>query len=88
MLRDGSLPLADLQREIDLGYFRPSLMRDLRWGRRIPEPLRPAFDSYNRRADRARGFVPHKAVYAAKKERARAVQEYLERIGAGSPGNA
>lgn len=88
MLRDGSLPLADLQREIDLGYFRPSLMRDLRWRHRIPAFLRPAFDNYNRRADRASGFVPHKAVYAAKKERARALQEYLESTGAGSPGDA
>ncbi len=88
MLRDGSLPVADLQREIDLGYFRPSLMRDIRWAHRIPEFLRTAFDNFNRQSDRASGFVAHKAVYAAKKERALAIKEYLERTATGSAGSA
>ena len=77
MLRDGSLSRSTLEREIQLGYFRPSLLRDLRWGHRIPRWLKGSFDARNRLFDRTSGFVAHKEVYAAKKERARAIQEYL-----------
>ena len=79
MLRDGSLAMADLVREIELGYFRPSLLRDLRIGHRVPRVFKGLFDTYNRRCDRKSGYVPHKAVYAAKRERQRAIQAYLER---------
>ena len=88
MLQDGSLSAVNLRREIELGFFRPSLLRDIRWGYRIPKFLKPAFDSYNRRADQASGFVPHKAVYAAKKERNRAIREYLQHTGTTSADSA
>lgn len=77
MLANGSLPYTDLKQEIDLGYFRPSLMRDIRWRRRIPALLLSTFDAYNRKTDRASGFVAHRDVYAAKKIRARAIEDYL-----------
>lgn len=79
MLQDGSLAAAELIREIELGYFRPSLLRDLRIGHLVPSFLMSAFDAYNRRSDRASGYVPHQAVYAAKKERQLAIQAYLKR---------
>jgi len=86
MLQDGSLRRTDLRREIELGYFRPSLVRDVRFGHLVPGFLRRGFDLYNRGADKAAGFVAHKAVYEAKKERGRAIQEYLERTGGTSAG--
>ncbi len=86
MLKDGSLALSDVAREIELGFFRPSLLRDLRLGHLLPRFLRKAFDSYNRGADKASGFIAHKAVYEAKRERTRAIREYLKRTGDASVG--
>lgn len=79
MLDDGSMALTDLSREIELGFLRPSLLRDIQYRHRLPKTLQFALDTYNRRTDTAAGFVPHKAVYLAKKERERAIAQYLER---------
>lgn len=79
MLDDGSLTLADLHKEVELGFFRPSLLRDIEYRHRLPKALHFALDAYNRRTDNAAGFVPHKAVYEAKKERERAIAQYQER---------
>jgi hypothetical protein len=76
MLEEGALDIAALQKEIDLGYFRPSLMRDLRWRHRLPKFMLPAWDARNAAADRRAGYVPHKAVYEAKRARQEAVQAY------------
>jgi len=76
MLADGSLRRETLQREIDLGYFRPSLARDIRWRHRIPRALLPMWDRHNERSDRRAGYVPHKDVYAAKRERQQAIAAY------------
>ena len=78
MLEDGSLALANLEAEIEKGYFRPSLLRDIRYRHKLPKALHSAFDAYNRRADGAAGFMPHKAVYEAKRERERAISQYLQ----------
>jgi hypothetical protein len=77
MLGDGSLTAKDLSKEIEEGFFRPSLLRDVRYRHRLPKALHFAFDAYNRRADTAAGFMPHKAVYQAKRERERAISQYL-----------
>lgn len=76
MLDDGSLKWETLQHEIDLGYFRPSLARDIRWRHRIPKALLSLWDKNNAARDKLAGYVPHKAVYAAKRERQKAIQEY------------
>jgi hypothetical protein len=76
MLEEGALDIAALQKEIDLGYFRPSLLRDLRWRHRLPKFMLPAWDARNAAADRRAGYVPHKAVYEAKRARQEAVQAY------------
>jgi hypothetical protein len=76
MLDDGSLKWETLQHEIDLGYFRPSLARDIRWRHRIPKALLSLWDKKNAARDKLAGYVPHKAVYAAKRERQKAIQEY------------
>lgn len=77
MLSDGSLKQEALAREIELGYFRPSLMRDVKFGYRVPRFLRRLFDARSRRLDASRKYVPHKAVYEAKKVRQAAIEAYL-----------
>jgi len=76
MLQDGSLTIDDVGREVDLGHFRPSLLRDLRWRHRVPPPLRPFYDRWNQLTDRKHGFVKHKAVYDAKRLRKKLIKKY------------
>jgi hypothetical protein len=78
MLGNGSLKLEDLSKEVESGFFRPSLLRDIRYRSRIPKVLHFALDAYNRRTDAAAGFVAHEAVYRAKKEREQAIAQYLD----------
>ena len=73
MLKDGTLTRADLKREIELGYFRPSLMMDLNWGHRVPKMLQPQFQKLMRTIDKP--YKPHKEVYRQKKIRKKAVKE-------------
>ena len=69
MLRDGALKLAEIEREIELGFLRPSLVRDIKYGRYIPRLLKPAFVKANASYDRSKKYSPHQNVYAAKKKR-------------------
>lgn len=73
MLETGALTPSDLQREIDLGYFRPSLARELAEA--------PHADGWNADAaarydayDREAGFQKHAEVYRRKRLRAEAVR--------------
>jgi lipopolysaccharide biosynthesis glycosyltransferase len=79
MLKDGALTWADLKQEIDLGYFRPSLLIDLRWGHWLPQFLQPQFQKLMRLLDR--GYQPHKEVYRQKKIRVKAVKERQAVVG-------
>ncbi|MEP5764919.1 MAG: glycosyltransferase [Halieaceae bacterium] len=76
MLKNGSIDMAELEREVSLGYFRPSLIRDIRYSRFLPGFSKPAFRKMNAALDQRSGYVPHKDVYEAKRERQRAVKEY------------
>lgn len=69
MLKNGSLTRAELQEEIRLGHFRPSLLRDIAVYHKTPRPLRFALRYANYFSDKTAGFIPHKEVYAAKKRR-------------------
>lgn len=86
MIRDGSLTWSELRAEIDLGYFRPSLARDIRWRHLIPRILRDYFDRANRALDIASGYVMHKVVYEAKRERERVIKEYERKLAASAAG--
>ena len=73
MLDTGALGWAEVQTEVDLGYFRPSLMRELEEA--------PHRTSWNEKAanlyaelDRKAGFVRHAEVYRRKRARAEAVK--------------
>jgi hypothetical protein len=82
MLRDGSLTRRELEQEIELGYFRPSLLRDITWRQYLPKFVRVGFDNTNRALDKVRGFVPHKAVYEQKRIRDKAIKDYEARLAA------
>jgi len=84
MLQSGLLSWEQVQAEIQAGYFRPSLLRDIRWRHRVPGALRQWFDRANASLDRACGYVPHKAVYEAKRARNQAVTEYERRAAHGN----
>lgn len=76
MINEGVLDVATVRHEIDLGYFRPSLLKDVLWRHRVPKFLLGLWDKRNEAADQRAGYVPHKAVYEAKRERQKAIREY------------
>ena len=47
MLNSGELTWEEISKEIELGYFRPSLIRELKYGQYIPKGLQPIFFRMN-----------------------------------------
>lgn len=82
MLRNGSLTWAELQQEIDLGFFRPSLVRDLKYAQYVPRFLKKAWRYANKKLDDRAGYVPHKRVYERKRQRIAAQKEYEAKLAA------
>jgi lipopolysaccharide biosynthesis glycosyltransferase len=82
MLREERLREADIREEIRLGYFRPSLLRDIKYRHLIPSFLLPVWDRKNSVSDKLSGYVKHKAVYEAKRIRQQAIREYEARLRA------
>lgn len=76
MLKNGALTWEQIQKEIDKGYFRPSLLRDIKYGKYIPKFFQPMFQSFNAAMDKASPFVAHADVYAAKRKRKKAIKEF------------
>lgn len=74
MLETSALMRSDLEREIALGYFRPSILNEI-----DEMPHERAFDAAAAARyaaiDREAGFVKHAEVYARKKARAEAVKQ-------------
>jgi hypothetical protein len=75
MLQSGALTPTELRTEIDLGYFRPSLLTELE---EMPHRSGWNADAAARYAqlDQKAEFVRHAEVYRRKKERAEAVKRY------------
>jgi hypothetical protein len=73
MLDTGVLGRSDLQTEIDLGYFRPSLLLELE---EMPHARSWSAEAADRYAaiDQRAGFVRHAEVYRRKKMRAEAIK--------------
>ena len=82
MLKDGSVKWADVQKEIDLEYFRPSLVRDLKYRHLLPKAVLPYWDRYNAKKDKTSGYIPHKAVYETKRLRQKAIKAYEAKLKA------
>lgn len=81
MLADGKLDWDTLKKEIDLGYFRPSLTKDIQYGHMVPSFFRGLFNRRNEAFDKLHGYIPHKAVYEAKRLRNNAIKEYERSLG-------
>lgn len=80
MLKNGSLRREELEQEVKLGYFRPSLLRDVRYGKLVPGFMKKAWATANKGLDAAARFVPHKEVYENKRKRLQYEKEYLARL--------
>jgi len=80
MLNNGSLDESAIRKEIELGYFRPSLIRDIKYRHLIPSFFHGVFDKKNATLDKLSGYVKHKAVYEAKRARKKAIKEYEEKL--------
>lgn len=74
MLTDGSLTLAEIKKEIDLGYFRPSLFTELqnpeRYGALTPDLI----EELNKIDDDA-GFIMHRELHERKKRHKKAASK-------------
>jgi hypothetical protein len=81
MVRDGALKMEDIAREINLGYLRPSLIRDLKYGQYIPKLLEGVFVTSNMSFDKSRNYVPHREVYTSKRRRLEAMNIQAESHG-------
>jgi len=84
MLAKGALSWANLRREVDLGYFRPSLITELE---EMPHVAGWNADAARRyaAADKAAGFVKHAEVYRRKKARAEQVRRYEAELAQNPP---
>jgi len=69
MLGNDSLTKEDLRREVQMGFFRPSLERDIMRRSALPRGLWPLWDAANSWLDRVKRYKPHREVYLAKKRR-------------------
>ncbi|PSB04127.1 glycosyltransferase [Merismopedia glauca] len=76
MLKDGSLTMADVEKEIGLSYFRPSLIRDIKYLHLIPDFGQKTYQNANKNLDKQKKFVGHKEVYANKRRRMQAIADY------------
>ena len=80
MLADGSLTMADIEQEIRLGFFRPSLLWDIVVRPLVPKVLWPVCDVINTWKDGLKRYQPHREVYLAKKRRALAEKNQAKQL--------
>jgi lipopolysaccharide biosynthesis glycosyltransferase len=79
MLDSGVMSWRALEHEIDLGFFRPSLIHEVREIPQLKVWNEEAAKRYEA-IDKQAGFVKHAEVYRRKKERAAAVKAYEEKL--------
>ncbi len=75
MLGSGVLRLEQLQAEIELGYFRPSLLAEIEEAPHRDGWRQAAADRYAE-IDRKAGFVKHAEVHRRRQVRAEAIKRY------------
>jgi lipopolysaccharide biosynthesis glycosyltransferase len=80
MLDEGAMSLAEIQNEIDLGHFRPSLIEELHDSAALE-----GFDVERAKrleaSDKTANFVKHKAVHEAAERRKQVIRDYEEAAG-------
>lgn len=87
MLAKGALSWANVRREVDLGYFRPSLVKELEEMPHVRGWDNEAARRYEA-LDKAAGYVKHAEVYSRKKARAEQVKRYEAELAAGRTAQA
>ena len=80
MIADGSLKIEQILEEIRIGYFRPSLIRDIKYRHLIPSFLHSLWDAKNTASDKFFGYIPHKFVYEQKRIRNKAIRAYEKKL--------
>ncbi len=80
MLAAGVIGRSDVRQEIELGYFRPSLLDEIDAAPHAAGWNEDAAAGYAEK-DRAAGFVRHAEVYRRKRLRAEAVKQFERRFG-------
>ncbi|MBZ8178493.1 glycosyltransferase [Oscillatoria salina] len=80
MLKNGSLTMKEIEKEIKLGYFRPSLLREIKYTKFVPQIFQPFLANWHESLDKGKEYKPHKEVYKAKKKRKQAIQAYEEAL--------
>ncbi len=81
MLSDGALTMAQLEREVELGYFRPSILDEVRLNVDLSQ-ADPERTARLQKIDDDAGFVKHAEVYAKKRARKKAIKAYEESLAA------
>lgn len=85
MLESGALSWATLEEEVKLGFFRPSLLVELKEAGSGPvKPVTPGQIARYAAIDKDAKFVKHRDVYEAKKRREAAVKAYEANLAAES----
>ncbi|MBA4226641.1 MAG: glycosyl transferase [Hyphomonas sp.] len=81
MLSEGALSWSQIEEEIKLGYFRPSLLTELKMNDdlSVPDAARTA---RLEEIDAKAGFVKHAEVYQKKRERKKAIAAYEAQLAA------
>ena len=81
MLENGAMRLSQIEEEINLGYFRPSVIQEIKDAGAGPvQPISLEQVKRYDASDRASGFVKHKAVFEAARERAAAVKAFEAKL--------
>lgn len=82
MLENGSMAMSEIEREISLGYFRPSLIQQMAdFGAGPARALSDAEVRKYRQIDKSAGFRPHRTVNEMAARRQKEVEEYELRMG-------
>ena len=81
MLADGSLQWQQIQEEIDLGHFRPSLLTELKMNTNLSEPD-PDRTAKLEQIDEEAGYIKHAEVYKKKRQRKKAIAAYEAKLAA------
>lgn len=81
MLSDGALKLEQLEEEVKLGYFRPSILEEVKMNVDLSQPDEARTARFQKIDDDA-GFVKHKEVYDKKRARKKAIKAYEARLAA------
>ncbi len=79
MLAEGALTWKQLHKEVELGYFRPSIIKELEMDADLSQGDRKRF-KYLEEFDKNAGFVKHAEVYQKKRERKKAIKAYEEKL--------